>query len=143
MQWLALTPCTPFWLGFLVLVRYCLLSPAIAANQNAPPPEPLCGDGASSNSGQLTYSVVRVSNRHVTTLFDNPARLCAFTEGLVYMQMVESNVDEKFNDTAGWAPFFAKHPADVDRRVTVIDLQNNDRKIELSLTEEQVIDVQL
>lgn len=99
-------------------------------------------------SSQLTYSLIVVANLgRVSTLLDDPARLCAYTEGTVYLQMAPLRVEGPFNPTmvmrgggerGGGAPFAAQHVAGVDRRVTVVDLLNNNLKKELTLPWSQV-----
>lgn len=149
MRWLTSTMHMQFLLGFLVLAPRRLVSVAYSADVAGPqadiqvnqkPLEPLCDDGADSGSEHSTFSVIVVADHdRVSTLFDDPARVCAFTEGLVYVQMAPLKVDNVFDRSAGWAPFYAAHPAGVDRRLTVVDLLNNNLDKELRLTREQVI----
>lgn len=97
---------------------------------------------------QLTYSLIVVAYYgRVSTLLDDPARMCAYTEGTVYVQTAQLGVTHDFNLTAAvrggggsgvGAPFGVEHVAGADRRVTVVDLLNNNLKRELTLTWSQV-----
>lgn len=92
---------------------------------------------------QLTYSVIVVANHdRVSTLLDDPARVCAYTEGAVYVQQAPLYIYEYFDFTAaaegdggvGASPFGVRHVTGADRHVTVVDLVNNRLRKELSLS---------
>lgn len=96
--------------------------------QNETAAEVRCNDEAVSDTGGAesgpkgtTYSVIVVANNaHRSNLFRDRARMCAYSKGVVSVQIVGERVHEALNETSIAEPFYVGHPVGVDKRVRVL-----------------------
>lgn len=92
-----------------------------ASNQNTVPSFSVTVDpGCSQNTSEDTYSVIVLSDdMHISNLFQAHERMCAYSRGLVSVQVANPIYAPRWEDSPHYPPFSLGHPPGVSRRVRI------------------------